>query len=353
MSSPLIILRIIGFAVAVVLLILAARGFRRRSLKRIDAFIMAGIALALGFVSLTPSSVDPLLRELGFPPGDARRVIGVLVLSNILVLVLLLRAFANTDRLEGQFGDFADRIAARKFAEEYGLEERPGARKLAVVIPALNEEGSLPEVLASIPEHVHGLAVECIVVSDGSTDATEDAARLHNALVVRRDLRRGQGAAVALGYRIGLARGATVVATLDADGQYDPLELPQLIEPILDGEADVVHGSRVLGRYESPIRGRRHGVKVFAWVTSKLAGSTITDPASGFRAFSPAALKALEFRENQFHASEVTIAATKLSLRVKEVPCTFRERAVGATKKPAFLRYGLGYTRSLLRTWLG
>ena len=78
---------------------------------------------------------------------------------------------------------------------------------------------------------------------------------------------------------------------------------------------------------------------------------TITD-ASGFTAFSPVALHALELRENQFHASEVTIAAAKLGMRVREVPCTFRARIEGSSKKPPFLRYGYGYTRTLLRTWL-
>jgi hypothetical protein len=350
----MIVLRFLGFAVALTLVILAARGFRRRSLRLPDALIMTGIGLALGFVSVAPSAVDPLLRELGFPPGDARRVIGVLVLSNILVFILLLRAFANTDKLERSFGDFTDRVAARKFGEEFGPDVNPkGTGKLAVVIPALNEATSLPDVLPLVPPRVHGLEVECIVVSDGSTDETEDVARKHGALIVRRDLRRGQGAAVALGYRIALLRGASVVATLDADGQNDPLELSQLVKPILDGEADVVHGSRILGDYESPIRGRQQGVKVFAWITSVLARSRITDPASGFRAFTPEALNELRFRENQFHASEVTVAAAKLGMRVREVPCTFRERSTGSTKKPPFLKYGFGYTRSLLRTWLG
>ena len=64
------------------------------------------------------------------------------------------------------------------------------------------------------------------------------------------------------------------------------------------------------------------------------------------------ALHQLELRENQFHASEVTIAAAKLGLRVREVPCTFRARIEGSSKKPPFLRYGYGYTRTLLRTWL-
>ena len=183
-----------------------------------------------------------------------------------------------------------------------------------IVIPAFNEESSLPEVLAAMPKELHGLDVETIVVSDGS-----DRRDRGGGAAVRRAGRRtrpppGQGAAVRLGYRVALARGPSVVATVDSDGQYDPLELPQLVAPILAGEADVVHGSRALGSYEDPIAGRSHGVKFFAWLMTRIAGTPITDPASGFRAFSPVALHALELRENQFHASEVTIAASKLGL---------------------------------------
>ncbi len=355
LQSPLILLRILGLVVAAALVILALRRFRRRALRLPDTIIMLLLAGAMAAISIAPALVDPVLRELGFPPGDARRVIGVLVISNILAYVLLLRAFAKTDRLEQTLGDHADRVAARWFEREYGRDLAPGkgSGKVSVVIPALNEEDSLGDVLSVMPQEISGLKVEPIVVSDGSSDATEDIARRHGALVVGRDLRRGQGAAVKLGYRMALLRGADVVATVDADGQYDPLELPQLVRPILDGEADVVHGSRVLGAYERPMFGRAYGVKVFAGITSRITGTPITDPASGFRAFTPQALEALEFRENQFHASEVTIAAAKRGFRVKEVPCTFRERFAGTTKKPPLFKYGYGYTRTLLRTWLG
>jgi glycosyltransferase involved in cell wall biosynthesis len=314
---------------------------------------MGTVALGLTAVSIAPSAIDPLLTELGFPPGDQRRVIGVLVLSNILTVALLFRAFAKTDRLEHRLGEYADRIASRMFATVYDTDRPDHLGKAVVVIPAFNEESSLPDVLQAMPKHLHGLPVETIVVSDGSDDDTERVAHQYGALVVGRDLRRGQGAAVRLGYRVALARGATVVATIDSDGQYDPLELPRLVKPILDGEADVVHGSRALGSYETPIAGRAHGVKFFAWLMTRMTGTKITDPASGFRAFAPTALHALEFRENQFHASEVTVAATKLGFRVREVPCTFRERFAGSSKKPPFMRYGYGYTRTLLRTWLG
>jgi hypothetical protein len=344
-------LRILGLIVAAGLLAIVLLRWRRGRLRVPDAVIMGTLAAALAVISIAPNVVDPFLRLLGFPPGNARRVIGVLLISNILTYVLILRSYARTDAVENLLAEFADRIASRHFQWDYGTE--PRAEKLGVVIPAFNEESSLSSVMDVMPKRVHGMEVEVVVVSDGSTDATERVAREFGALVLGRDLRRGQGAAVSLGYRMAVLRGASIVATLDADGQYDPLELPELVKPILEGEADVVHGSRVLGAYDSPVFGRSQGIKVFARLTSFMSGHRITDPASGFRAFSAEALLKLRFRERQFHASEVTVAAVKQGLRLKEVPCTFRERAAGSTKKPPLLQYGLGYARSLIRTWLG
>ena len=347
-------LRILGGVVALLMMAGVLVRWRRGRLRIADTIIMGGLAAGLAVISIDPGLVQPFLNVLGFKAGNFGRVIGVLVVSSILVYILLFRAFLKTDRLEDLVGDYANRLAIRHFQWDYGTEE-PGGHKLVVVIPALNEESSLPSVLAVIPKQVHDLETEVIVVSDGSTDTTELVAREHGALVVGRDLRRGQGAAVALGYQVALLRGATVVATCDADGQYDPLELPQLVQPILDGDADVVHGSRMLegGAYERPMFGRSHGVRVFAKLTTLMARSPITDPASGFRAFTADALTKLEFRERQFHASEVTVAAVKQGLRVKEVPCTFRERFEGHSKKPPLFKYGIGYARSLIRTWLG
>src|SRR3970040_1109091 len=94
------VLRVVGLLVAALILVLVVRRRRRRTLRLADTVIMTVLALALGTVSILPSGVAPLLRVLGFPPGNARRVIGLLVLSNILMYVLLLRAFAKTDRLE-------------------------------------------------------------------------------------------------------------------------------------------------------------------------------------------------------------------------------------------------------------
>ncbi len=342
-------LRALGVLVALILVIVSTRGYVRRSLRLPDLLLVWLVSAVLLVVAADPSLVDPLLSPIGFPPGSRRRVIGVLVVGELGLLLLVLRSYAQVDDVLARLGDHADRVAARRFEEEYG--EAPGDR-IAVVIPALNEESNLPRVLSEIPRTIAGHEVEVIVVSDGSIDRTERTARALGALVVGRDLQRGQGAAVALGYRAALARGNRFVATVDADGQYDPSELPQLLEPLLRGEADVVHGSRMLGLYERPLFGRSQGVRVFAWLTSLFTGQRITDPASGFRAFTAAALSQLEFRETQFHAGEVTVAAAKRGLRVKEVPCTFRERFSGESKKPPLFRYGFGYARALLRTWM-
>lgn len=347
----MVYLHVLGLIVAAGLLVAAFSRWRRRTPRVSDTVIMAVLAVILAIISIDSSVIQPVMTRLGFPSGNGRRLVGALVLSNIVLYLLMLRAYARTDRLEQKLGDYSDRLAARRFDEEFGAAR--ATRKLGVVIPALNEQSSLPGVLDELPNEVEGLVVEAIVVSDGSTDATERVAADHGALVVRRDLRRGQGAAVALGYAMALTRGAQIVATVDADGQYDPAELPLLVKPILAGEADVVHGSRMLGDYHQPLFGRAQGVRVFSWLTSALVRHPITDPASGFRAFSAEALRELRFREHQFHASEVTVAAAKQGFRVREVPCTFRERSHGQTKKPPLLSYGWGYARSLFRTWAG
>jgi hypothetical protein len=346
------ILRVVGLVLACALAVFAVARYRRGSLRLSNMVITLLVAAGLGILAVSPSSVDPLMERLGFPPGDARRVIGTLVVSNIILYFLLLRSFGKTDRLERVLGNYTHRVVAREFERRYPWPSA-GTGYIAVIVPALNEQDSLGHVLDVVQRNVQGIGVEVIVISDGSDDETELVAHQHGAMVAGCDLRQGQGAAVALGYRLALQRGARIVATCDADGQYDPTEIPRLVEPLLAGEADVVHGSRILGVYERRLPGRAQGLRVFAWLTSIFAGVRITDPASGFRALTAEALRSLTFRERQFHAGEVTVAAAKRGLRIAEVPCTFRERRVGSTKKPPLLRYGLGYTRALLRSWLG
>jgi glycosyltransferase involved in cell wall biosynthesis len=265
------------------------------------------------------------------------------------MLILVFRGFSRDDQLSNELGDLVDYIALKRL-EETGWTLPPGA--CAVVIPAYNEAENLGEVLTQVPHLVAGLPAATIVIADGCTDATESVARNAGATVIRRDLRRGSGAAVRLGYEAALRGDARIVVTLDADGQHDPGEMHLLVKPLLEDTCDMVQGSRVLGSFEVESSVRKHGVAFFAKLLSTLGRTKITDPSTGYRAVTAGALRKLDLRQDQFYVSEVILDASRKGLRVEEVPITLRRRSGGATKKPTTFRYAWGFSRAILRTWL-
>ena len=121
-----------------------------------------------------------------------------------------------------------------------------GSPQVSVVLPTRNRSAMLRQSLGSALGQT-GVELEAIVVDEGSSDDTAEVARDAGAAAVHLPLNRGQGAALRTGYRLALATGARLVVTMDADGQHEPSELPRLVQPIVDGRADVVNGSRVLG----------------------------------------------------------------------------------------------------------
>jgi hypothetical protein len=342
-------LRLFGAVVAVLLLSYAGLRYRRGQLRRGELLAVLVVAIGLVVSAIAPSLLDPLLSSLGFQPGNERRIIGLLVLSNLFTLALVFRGFVRDDQLTNEVGDLVDYMAFRRLEEE-GHGDIQGA--CAVVIPAYNEADNLPAVLGEMPLECEGLPVVPIVIADGSTDATEAAARNLGAIVIRRDLRRGSGAAIRLGYQAALRYGARVVVTIDGDGQHDPKEIRRLVEPILNAGADMVQGSRVLGTFEIESRTRAFGVKWFARLLSVLGRTEITDPSTGYRAVSIEALRRLDLRQDQFYVSEVILDAARKGFAVTEVPITFRRRASGDTKKPTTLRYAWGFSKAIVKTWL-
>jgi hypothetical protein len=204
-----------------------------------------------------------------------------------------------------------------------------------------------------VPTVVIGLKTEVIVVVDGARDATASAAASAGARVCDVEVNRGQGAALRLGYWLARARGAQVIATLDADGQYEPLELARVVEPILVGEADFVTGSRRLGSELTTNPMRHAGVIAFGALISALIGKRITDPACGLRAMRAEVAGAVTLEQPQYQASELMISAALSGFRVAEVPTTMRDRPPGSTgtKKGGDFRYGLRFGRAALSTW--
>lgn len=229
---------------------------------------------------------------------------------------------------------------------------RTGA-PLAVVVPAYNEEPTVAAVVSEIPGEVAGLATEVIVVVDGARDATAAQAISAGALVCDVPVNRGQGAALKLGYWLARARGAEIITTIDADGQYAPAEIASVVQPILDGRADFVSGSRRLGNELTTDATRHFGVIVFGVILTVLTRHRITDPACGLRAMRSEVTAAVTLEQPQYQASELQISAALNGYALAEVPTTMRDRGVHATatKKGGNLGYGLRFARAAIHTW--
>ena len=224
---------------------------------------------------------------------------------------------------------------------------------LAVVIPAYNEEPTVGIVVSEVPREAAGLQTEVIVVVDGARDRTASRAAAAGALVCDVPVNRGQGAVLRLGYWLARARGARLIATIDADGQYEPLELERVIAPILAEEADFVSGSRRLGSELTTDRVRHLGVLVFGALISVLVRHRVTDPACGIRAMRAELTAAVTLEQAQYQASELMISAALNGFRLAEVPTTMRDRGTHATgtKKGGNLGYGVRFARAAFHTW--
>jgi glycosyltransferase involved in cell wall biosynthesis len=223
---------------------------------------------------------------------------------------------------------------------------------ILVVIPAYNEGDNVGAVVSRVPDRVCGLSTTVLVVDDGSDDGTVQAAEAAGAVVARHLRNRGGGAALRTGYALAAEAGAALVVTLDADGQHLPEEMPRLVRPIVAGRADAVNGSRTLGSADPNTFSRELGLRVFNRVLTAVTRTEITDCSSGYRAIKAEALAKLDLRQEQFHASEWLIEASKRGLRLEEVPITVASRMHGETKKPATLGYGIGFAKAIVRTWL-
>ncbi|HET7572842.1 MAG TPA: glycosyltransferase family 2 protein [Gaiellaceae bacterium] len=202
-------------------------------------------------------------------------------------------------------------------------------RRVAIV-PALNEEATLPRVLAELRAFDPGLDV--VVVDDGSVDRTAGVAAAHGARVLRLPFNLGIGGAVQTGFRFAFEHGYDLAVRVDGDGQHDPAQLGAVLAPVLRGEADIAVGSRFAAAgdgYRSS-RSRRVGIRILAAVVSRMVGQRVTDTTSGFQALNRAGI-ALFARDypHDYPEVEATVMVFRHRLRLAEVPVTMRERGGG------------------------
>ena len=219
-----------------------------------------------------------------------------------------------------------------------------------LVIPAYDEEARLGAVLEAVASA--GLDCEVVVVDDGSRDATAAVAARAGARVLRHPFNLGYGAALQTGYKYALERGARFVAQMDADGQHDPAEIAELLGAVERGEADLVVGSRFLGR-GSYRMGALHSVgrRLFQGL-ARLAGLSVSDPTSGFQAMNRRVLEvyARDFFPTDYPDVDVLLAARGSGLRVAERPVRMHAGSRASTLHGG-LRSVYYVYKMLLSTW--
>jgi glycosyltransferase involved in cell wall biosynthesis len=221
--------------------------------------------------------------------------------------------------------------------------------KVSVVIPSLNEEKSIGRVIQKVKETLEamGLTYE-IIVSDNSTDKTPEIARSMGATVVTPD-RRGYGYAYLYAFRH--ARGDIIVMA-DADDTYDMRELPKLLQPILEGKADLVICTRLKGKIlkgAMPWHHRYIGNPLITWLLNRFYKVDVSDSQCGFRAFTRQALEKLKLEATGMEfATDMLIKARHAGLRIAEVPITYYPRAEGAPSKLKSFRDGWRHVEYIL-----
>jgi Glycosyl transferase family 2 len=340
-------IRVVGLVVAAAVAAFAV--WRRRSLRNADVLILLAVALGLALVSGT-EILDSLLGAFSFQQENNTRIIGVVVFATLILFLLVVRALAQGSRVSRELSAVLEGLAWEEF-KLAGNAERFRDR-IGVLVPAYNEAENIGQVLDRIPAEVCGAPTSVLVVDDGSRDPTADVARMHGATVARHVINRGGGAALRTGYRLMAESGASIVVTLDADGQHLPSEMARLVEPVISGEVAVAHGSRVLGEAEPNHPAREAGIVFFNKLVSFITRTKVSDCSNGYRAVRADVLPQLVLRQEQFHTSEFLIEALKRGIPAKEVPVTVANRLHGHSKKPAVVRYGLGFANAIVRAWL-
>jgi len=200
-------------------------------------------------------------------------------------------------------------------------------RKLVVMVPCLDEERTVADVVARVPRTIHGIGtVEVLVIDDGSTDSTAERAAEAGARVLQHPHNLGLGLAFRSGVRQALSSGADLAVNIDGDGQFDPADIARLIEPILSGEAEMATASRFLDRGMTPRMPtlKRWGNSWVAWIVWFITFKRFRDVSCGFRAFSREALLRLNLFGTFTYTQETFLDLLFKGLSIVEIPVRVR-----------------------------
>jgi glycosyltransferase involved in cell wall biosynthesis len=210
--------------------------------------------------------------------------------------------------------------------------------RVIVAIPCLNEE----QFIGDLVSRARAFADKVIVIDDGSTDHTSEIAQAAGAYVIRHKVKQGAGAATRSAFEAAKRFDSDVLVTLDGDAQHNPDEIPQVLAPVLRGEADLVVGSRFLEHDLKRVpKYRKFGIDVITWLYNFGSKVKVYDSQSCFRAHSRRLIEAINITENGFGFSvQVLIQARRKNFVIREVPVSCIYHLQGSSLNP--VAHGLG-----------
>ena len=225
--------------------------------------------------------------------------------------------------------------------------------KIIITIPAYNEEETIGKVINEIPRRIDGIdRIEVLVINDGSIDNTVEVARKAGAdKIISHKKNLGLGISFRDGLEEALKMGADIIVNIDADFQYNAKEIPELIEPIINGKADMVLGDRQINTLDHMPIGKKLGNKLATWVTRQVTGLPIRDAQTGFRAFSREAALRMNLTGNYTYVQETLIQAANKNLTVEQIPIEFRRREGESRLISSLFGYAKSAGNTIIRSY--
>lgn len=355
MITEMVIFRFCSLIVSIIVGYYLLRLVHRQKMSGLEFVIWFALITVIVVLSLFPTILIHIFNYINLSINSRYdRLIGLSYIFIALSFGVIFYYRNTMHDFREQFLTFVQMTSVLQFTDRYKKDK--GKYDLLIIIPALNEEKNLPLVLQQVPKTICGLVPRAVVVSDGSTDGTTKVAEKEGAWTAEYPINFGQGMALETGYRCAMAMDTKYLVTLDADGQYQAKDIEKLLQPLVDGRADIVSGSRILGSYEQEnVKDRlirSIGIWFFSIMVTILTGTKITDASSGFRAVKVQHLRGIKFSQEQFHHSELLIECLKKGLRFEEVPVSCLRRTSGESRKPRPFQYGFGFFRTVLNTWI-
>ncbi len=203
--------------------------------------------------------------------------------------------------------------------------------KVIIGIPAFNEENNIGPIITNLKK-IYGNVLVC---DDGSSDATSSICSDMGAIVIKHSKNQGYGSAIKTIFNEAKKNGCDILVTFDADGQHQINEIENMLQPIIENTADIVIGSRFLGKTKNLPKYRKFGIKTITGLTNIMTGSNISDSQSGFRSYSQKILQEISPTESGMGIStEILIKAIKKKMRITEIPITISYENNTHSKEP-------------------